>query len=426
MDYFDILLAKKLNGGGGGDITIEDLYVNANGEYRAPSGKAYGKVTANVPAPSNAIFKQTLTGLPSPIATFTGADAPIDSLKASIVGVQDLHGYDSPWPAGGGKNKFDINACYSGHTISGNSITINGGGYYYDFYQQSTGDSTAISSSTIYDKLPNLSAGTHTLSFASGPTLVIYSVASNLSVTKLGEATYNTPFTFTLESGSRITLRRKTNSAGTYTNIQLEGGSTATAFAPYSNICPISGWSSCDVTVTDDLISPTYTRTYTIPFKDSSDNPITVYGGGIDVTGGSWLNNRLFEVFDNTATVTFGRDSQPNWYYQIAGTSTGTSGETAETISNMYSYANIGNDNDNLGIMKMPNGNIRLRVGGTQPATVDDFVNSLGITPLQVVSKLATPQTGIFTPVNIRSNGVTNISVNCGNVTELKYYSETP
>ena len=38
MDYFDILLAKKLNGGGG-DITIEDLYVNANGEYRAPSGK---------------------------------------------------------------------------------------------------------------------------------------------------------------------------------------------------------------------------------------------------------------------------------------------------------------------------------------------------------------------------------------------------
>lgn len=95
MDYFDILLAKKLNGSGG-DITIEDLTITANGEYRAPSGKAYGKVTANVPAPSNAIYKQTLSNLPQPIATFTGADAPIDSLKASIEGVQSGSGDPSP------------------------------------------------------------------------------------------------------------------------------------------------------------------------------------------------------------------------------------------------------------------------------------------------------------------------------------------
>ena len=27
-----------------------------------------------------------------------------------ITPVQDLHGYDAPWPAGGGKNKFDYTA----------------------------------------------------------------------------------------------------------------------------------------------------------------------------------------------------------------------------------------------------------------------------------------------------------------------------
>ena len=49
MSYYDILLAKQLSGGGGGDITVESLSVTANGTYSAPSGKAYSPVVANVP-----------------------------------------------------------------------------------------------------------------------------------------------------------------------------------------------------------------------------------------------------------------------------------------------------------------------------------------------------------------------------------------
>lgn len=49
MSYYDILLAKQLSGGGGGDITVESLPVTANGTYSAPSGKAYSPVVANVP-----------------------------------------------------------------------------------------------------------------------------------------------------------------------------------------------------------------------------------------------------------------------------------------------------------------------------------------------------------------------------------------
>ena len=49
MDYFDILLAKKLSGGGGGEITVEGLSVEENGTYTAPSGKAYSPVVVNLP-----------------------------------------------------------------------------------------------------------------------------------------------------------------------------------------------------------------------------------------------------------------------------------------------------------------------------------------------------------------------------------------
>ena len=42
------------------------------------------------------------------IASFTTPFAyPLKKLVAQINPVQDLHGYDAPWPAGGGKNKFD-------------------------------------------------------------------------------------------------------------------------------------------------------------------------------------------------------------------------------------------------------------------------------------------------------------------------------
>lgn len=46
MNYYDILLAKKL--GGGGSVTINPLSVSANGTYSAPIGTAYSPVTVNV------------------------------------------------------------------------------------------------------------------------------------------------------------------------------------------------------------------------------------------------------------------------------------------------------------------------------------------------------------------------------------------
>lgn len=326
MDYFDILLAKKLNGGC-----------------------------------TNAIYKQTLSNLPQSIATFTGADAPIDSLKASIEGVQDLHGYDSPWPAGGGKNKLEVTGTST--TVSGVTFTVKSDGSVLV-----NGTATADIAFTLNATVP-LTAGTW-----------IFGLPSN---------SLNNDFRFrffdgnwfavttsevsrTLSADTSCGAQIAINSGVTVNNVtiypMIRATETDASFVPYSNICPISGWSSCDVTVTDDLIDPTYTNTYTIPFKDSSDNPITVYGGVIDVSGGKF-------------TVTHANIASYN----------------GETIN--------------------------------EPWISSEDVYTQGATPTtgaQVVYPLITPLVYEFNPIALRSNGVTNISVNCGEVTELKYYSDTP
>ena len=52
MDFYDILMAAKIGGkggGGGSTIQVEPLSVTENGTYTAPAGKAYTPVNANVP-----------------------------------------------------------------------------------------------------------------------------------------------------------------------------------------------------------------------------------------------------------------------------------------------------------------------------------------------------------------------------------------
>ena len=50
MDYYDVLFASKLNGGGGGSsVTVEELNATKNGTYTAEEGKAYSPVKVNTP-----------------------------------------------------------------------------------------------------------------------------------------------------------------------------------------------------------------------------------------------------------------------------------------------------------------------------------------------------------------------------------------
>lgn len=171
----------------------------------------------------------------------------VKQMRIEIAPVQDLHGYDHPWPAGGGKNQCpdnfidrDNNGITWEQKNDGTVIAKTGTSTGYAF----TNSTTAFS----------LNAGTYKLSGApSGNSKYLISVHSG--DTLLTQATNGGSAEFTLsENKSDITVRCVINGSGvTVSNlvfspmICLSSASNPTTFAPYSNICPISGWTGANV-----------------------------------------------------------------------------------------------------------------------------------------------------------------------------------
>ena len=50
----------------------------------------------------------TIGGNSNLVSFKSAARVPIDSLKVHFKPIQDLRGYDHPWPAGGGKNLIPL------------------------------------------------------------------------------------------------------------------------------------------------------------------------------------------------------------------------------------------------------------------------------------------------------------------------------
>lgn len=80
-----LAIAKATGGsGGGGEITLETLNVDANATYNAPSGKAYNKVNVNV-APA----LETLTAVAN--GTYTPSTGK-DGFSSVTVNIPDGDG----------------------------------------------------------------------------------------------------------------------------------------------------------------------------------------------------------------------------------------------------------------------------------------------------------------------------------------------
>jgi hypothetical protein len=81
----------------GGEIVLEDITITENGEVTAPSGKAYKKITTDVPLPQNAYLIKSLPNTPTSIATITDASALVmPSLKIGVEPIQSGSGTPSP------------------------------------------------------------------------------------------------------------------------------------------------------------------------------------------------------------------------------------------------------------------------------------------------------------------------------------------
>lgn len=118
----------KQAGGGGGGVTVEPLSVTENGEYTAPTGKAYNPVTVDVAAPTPSILtysgfyqlnvSRTAASLPKEIsvdATFTS------SLVGALRADYNTPGYETVHLTGYSGRALDCNYLCAYHRTSGDN-----------------------------------------------------------------------------------------------------------------------------------------------------------------------------------------------------------------------------------------------------------------------------------------------------------------
>ena len=178
----------------------------------------------------------------APVASFPdGANGQPMQVTASIEPVQDLHGQTSPWPAGGGKNLLDDSTLF--HGFFGPNGGYNGNGNYISY-------------------MISLPAGTYTFSTDLENCFIPRYLIDDVG-TQLSAKTQKITFTLIADGEFKITIRNSSTSdiSAITPHSQIESGSYATAYVPFSNICPITGWTGCQVNRTGNNLIPTGTDT---------------------------------------------------------------------------------------------------------------------------------------------------------------------
>ena len=328
--------------------------------------------------------------------------SPMDNLECAVEAVQDLHGYSKPWSGGGGKNKF--NDTTGTHTINANTDVILVIGDVY------------LEANTTY-----------TISCKQTPAPLTSFVRNTLFVVGGGTTTYNPAgndytikpmvFTPTVSGTYSVRVWGHTLSANTtYSQFQVEKGSTATAYEPYSNICPISGFSSCTITVADSDDTPV--NTCTVSFGQD------VYGGVADVTGGkATLTHAIVDLGTLSWTPYIN-----TFYAQLNNAKSPSSASTvADIICSQYEADTLnhvlGKTTD--GIIAINDQQSRVHIYDSTKSSMTGADFKTAMSGVQLVYELATPIEITFTPATTDTiNGTNKVSSSTGNMKSLTYFSD--
>ncbi len=216
------------------------------------------------------------------IASFTdGADnLPLKSLVVNIDPVQDLHGQDSPYPAGGGKN---ILPYASQDTDSKNGITWTKNSDGSITFSGTCSASTAMT--FVEFKLP---AGDYlfsnvgsTFAYTGGnrPTVYIRDLDNALTLASIGfgQSANGVSFSLSVETNIRFYAVFQTDnvvSGVLYPMVRLASVTDAT-YAPYENICPISGWTEVQTNQSGVNVFDADSFPFTAGYVSSSDGRLS-------------------------------------------------------------------------------------------------------------------------------------------------------
>ena len=222
------------------------------------------------------VITETVSG---DIASFDdGADdMPLQNLVVDIEPVQDLHGYDHPWPAGGGVNTLDPESLieqYPSPTYgltkarSGEWVTINGT-YSGEIQTPQFRIMQKKDGSTFDD------------TYWAFPD----SNSSNNIPGWISKA----------DSNKTLTIGLRNMTQGTTYNIRFRimgvtDTTRPTDYAPYSNECPITGWTGCEVQrCGKNLWHGTLANNVFIPFPTKTGVQYTLTAKMIDASSATYL-----------------------------------------------------------------------------------------------------------------------------------------
>lgn len=218
------------------------------------------------------------------VASFSdGLASPVVDLEVEINPAQDLHGYGHPWAGGSGKNLCN-------------------GTFLQGYWAYADGAFVSSNAWITTEKIPCKASTYYTASASTKATrwqgYVWYDSNGSFISTTNNQADKNIGYTAVSPSNAAYLVFNIAGYPGSsaqiapndVSNFQIEEGQTATEYAPYANVCAISGFTGVDI--------------YCEAEYDAEAEPIleiswqseagTVYGGTLDVTTGlltvTWAN----------------------------------------------------------------------------------------------------------------------------------------
>lgn len=187
----------------------------------------------------------------------------VNNLVATIELIQDLHGYNSPWAGGEGKNLLDPSKV---SVITAYGLTITFSNNVFSISGTPTAQSASLSFNFVEYSDYSLSGKNYAIQ------------AFEISGTPI-KGIYG----FRTEQEKRIAIIFDSIANPTInTTFKLSVSTTSqTAWSPYENICPITGWTGATISQSgEDTSNPT---TRNISWQSEAG---IIYGGTLDVISG--------------------------------------------------------------------------------------------------------------------------------------------
>lgn len=326
----------------------------------------------------------------NPLVIETAAAQYAKKTHLTLEPVQDLHGYDHPWPAGGGKNLLDYGNVHSSNIGVTATYNLYTGEYKVNFatggqHQAvlSIANASSLAGKTVTFSYDSVSVSNS--SRLSDWRIFLLTYVNGTNETIIANINSGTTKSVTVSIDSSITEIRvlfRMSQAHTseiqsgdyviWNKAQLELGSTATSYEPYSNICPITpmGHRNLLPLKVDDIkaantVGSWSGNVYTV--NGVSFTILTGSGGNVIGIGVNGTSNARIDFTVYQGYITAG-NCLLNGYILL-----GNSGLyfTQEGVSRTYDY---GSDANGVNITIADGSTTYVRIGINSGVTADNII----------------------------------------------------